>query len=170
MTATIIFMKTIFVENFIKKIFCNLTFFSKVHILRDNRGNWLWVHISTPSTEGDWGDRFFPVVSCTIGFKKLVEIQKIGHDEDVTSTSSYWKVKVRWKASLPLIPIYYVQSILFTNPSRYFWDCSRNTAAWIVNTQPSQELCLTICTLPENAYSWKRGRSYRRRYTLFNAI
>ena len=37
MIATRIFMGTIIVENFMQNIFCDPTFFSKVHILRENR-------------------------------------------------------------------------------------------------------------------------------------
>ena len=38
MIATKIFVRTIFVENFMKNIFDNLTFFSKLHISRGNQG------------------------------------------------------------------------------------------------------------------------------------
>ena len=37
MISTKIFIETIFVENFIENIFCNLKFFSKGHILRGKR-------------------------------------------------------------------------------------------------------------------------------------
>ena len=53
MFVTKIFMKTILVENFMQNIFCNLTFFSKVHISRENRENLLRVQVLTPFTKED---------------------------------------------------------------------------------------------------------------------
>ena len=49
MIATKIVMRTIFVENFMQNIFCNMKFFSKMHISRENEEIWLQVHVSTPT-------------------------------------------------------------------------------------------------------------------------
>ena len=48
-----IFMGTIDVENFMPNIFGNVTFFSRVHLSRENQENELGVHVLTLSTKGD---------------------------------------------------------------------------------------------------------------------
>ena len=53
MIATQIFIRTTFEEHSMPNIFCNLTFFSKVHILRENCKNLRRVHVLTRSAKGD---------------------------------------------------------------------------------------------------------------------
>ena len=50
--ATKIFMGAIFVENFMSNIFCNMKFFSKVHISRVNREKVIMGSLFDPLLEG----------------------------------------------------------------------------------------------------------------------
>ena len=64
MIATKIFMRTFFAENFVRKIFCHLTFFSKIRISRANWQNRLRVHVFgfTSKKKTRLGTAFFSLI------------------------------------------------------------------------------------------------------------